>query len=214
MFEKLLRLRTKPRSMNEPNDVTNPVNPPVADGEALREPEESTGTANELAQLMSERERLEFENADLRDQTLRLRAEFDNFRRRVAREKEEILDHANMESARALLAIVDDFERALAVESSDANYAKGMELIYGRFSETLKKLGVEPMEAKGHLFDPNLHHAIDMVKTDEAPDHTILQVFQNGYLFKGKLLRPAIVKVAVSPDGDSAERPGPAREIN
>jgi molecular chaperone GrpE len=210
---KFFRLRTKKKSMSERNDVTNSVDAPIDGTEAVREPGESTGTPEELAQLMGERERLEFENADLRDQLLRMRAEFDNFRRRVAREKEEILDHASMESARVLLAIVDDFERALAVECTDANYAKGMELIYGRFAEALKKLGAERMEAEGQAFDPNLHHAIDMVKTAEAPDHTILQVYQQGYLYKGKLLRPAIVKVAVAPDNDSGPTPA-AAEVN
>lgn len=204
MMEKLFRLRTKTKSMSERNDVTNSANLPVEEAEAAGGSTEAGRVSEELAQLASERERLEAENAELRDQTLRLKAEFDNFRRRVAREKEEILDHASMESARSLLAIVDDFERALAVECADANYAKGMELIHGRFVDALKRLGAERLEAEGQPFDPNLHHAIDMVKTAEAPDHTVLQVFQAGYTFKGKLLRPAIVKVAVAPDPEPA----------
>jgi molecular chaperone GrpE len=214
MMEKLFRLRTKSKSMSERNDVNNSANSPVEEAEPLLERAEAAGTTEELSQLASERERLEAENADLRDQFLRLKAEFDNFRRRVAREKEEILDHASMESARSLLAIVDDFERALAVECADTDYAKGMELIHGRFVDALKKLGAERMEAEGLSFDPNLHHAIDMVKTADAPDQTVLQVFQAGYTFKGKLLRPAIVKVAVAPDPEPAAAPATDREIN
>ena len=213
MMDKLFRLRTKSKSMSERNDVNNSANSPVEEAEALLERAEAAGTTDELSQLASECGRLESENADLRDQFLRLKAEFENFRRRVAREKVDILDHASMESARSLLAIVDDFERALAVECADTDYAKGMELIHGRFVDALKKLGAERMEAEGLSFDPNLHHAIDMVKTAEAPDQTVLQVFQAGYTFKGKLLRPAIVKVAVAPDPETAA-PGANREIN
>jgi molecular chaperone GrpE len=96
-----------------------------------------------------------------------------------------------------ILPIVDDFERALKVETADRNYAKGVELIYQRMAETLKKLGLEPIDTAGQTFDPNLHQAVERVETDEAPDQSILAEFQRGYNFKGKLLRPAMVKVAV-----------------
>jgi molecular chaperone GrpE len=104
-----------------------------------------------------------------------------------------------MEAVRLLLPILDDFERALKAESSDAKYASGIELIYNRFYDTLKKLGLEPIESKGLAFDPQIHHAVDMVETDEAPDHTVLDEFQRGYNFKGRPLRPAMVRVAVEP---------------
>jgi molecular chaperone GrpE len=98
-----------------------------------------------------------------------------------------------------ILPILDDFERALQVETKDRNYAKGVELIYQRMSETLKKLGLEPIETTGQEFDPNVHQAVERVETDEAEDQSILGEFQRGYNFKGKLLRPAMVKVAVKP---------------
>ncbi|MCU0226079.1 MAG: nucleotide exchange factor GrpE [Bryobacterales bacterium] len=169
----------------------------VADGVSLS-PDEGTPSSTESTppDAMAHLER---ENLDLKDQFLRMRAEFDNFRRRVAKEKEEIHEYASMEAVRPLLAIADDFERALAVECADSGYAKGMELIYHRMGEALRKMGVEPLPAKGHPFDPNQHHAIDMVKTADAPDNTVLDVFQQGYTFKGKLIRPAVVKVAVAP---------------
>ncbi len=165
--------------------------------------EDSTTQMGAEARLSSDDDtigRLERENLELKDQFLRLRAEFENFRRRVAKEKEDIQEYASMEAVRPLLAIVDDFERALSVECADSGYAKGMELIYQRMGEALRKIGVEPLESKGQPFDPNQHHAIDMVKTSDAPDNTVLDVFQQGYLFKGKLIRPAVVKVAVAPD--------------
>jgi molecular chaperone GrpE len=83
------------------------------------------------------------------------------------------------------------------VESTDKDYARGMELIYQRFYDLLKKLGLEPISTKDVLFDPHIHHAVEMVETDEYPDHTILEEYQRGYNFKGRLLRPAMVKVAV-----------------
>jgi len=135
----------------------------------------------------------------LADQVLRLRAEFENFRRRAQREREELTEFATMEAVRAVVPVLDDFERALKMECADKDYARGMELIYQRLLESLKKLGIEPIEAEGQKFDPALHHAVEMEKTDRVEDHTILYQHQRGYSFKGKLLRPAIVKVAVEP---------------
>ena len=104
-----------------------------------------------------------------------------------------------MDLVRELLPVLDDFERALKIESADQVYAKGIELIYQRLWDIVKKMGVEPVEATGRKFDPNLHEAVVRVETDEAEDQTVLEEFQRGYNFKGKLLRPAMVKVAVRP---------------
>ena len=156
-----------------------------------------TDPLEQIAVITGERDALVLEKAELNDRLLRTRAEFDNFRRRVDREKSEILDYASMDTSKALLPVIDDLERALQVECSDKEFAKGMELIFGRLVESLKKLGLEPIEALGMKFDPNLHHAIEKVETKEAEDQTILAEFQKGYNFKGRLLRPALVKVAV-----------------
>ena len=134
---------------------------------------------------------------EAQDLLLRTRAEFENFRKRVERERLEIRDHASMGMAEALLPVVDDLERALQVECADKEYAKGMELIHGRLIESLKKLGLDPIDTTGVKFDPNIHHAIDRVSGTGEEDQTILAEFQKGYNFKGRLLRPALVKVAV-----------------
>ena len=152
-----------------------------------------------LAAVAGERDALAKERADLYDQLLRLRAEFENFRRRAQREREEFTEFAMIEAVRAVVPVLDDFERALKTESADKEYARGMELIYQRLLEALKKLGLEAIEAEGQKFDPALHHAVEMEKTDRVEDHTILTQHQRGYNFKGKLLRPAMVKVAVEP---------------
>ena len=152
-----------------------------------------------LAALTADRDQLAGDKAGLEDRLLRLRAEFDNARRRAERERSEFLQFAAMDLIKELLPVVDDFERALKVETADRDYAKGVELIYQRLVETLKKIGLEPIDTTGQRFDPNLHQAVDRVETEEADDMAILSEYQRGYNFKGKLLRPAMVKVAVRP---------------
>jgi molecular chaperone GrpE len=158
-----------------------------------------TDPAAALAAVTAERDQLAAEKAEAQDRYLRSQAEFQNLRKRVDRERFELFEYASTEAVRALLPVLDDFERALKVESTDKEYSNGIELIYQRFYEALKKLGLEPIVSKGQPFDPQIHHAVEMVETDEAPDHTVLDEFQRGYNFKGRLLRPAMVKVAVEP---------------
>jgi molecular chaperone GrpE len=153
----------------------------------------------QIAALAAERGQLAAENADLKDRLLRTLADFDNFRRRAARDRSEYVQFAAMETVRDLIPILDDFRRAVKVETADKEYAKGIELIDQRLFETLKKAGLEPIEAAGKPFDPNLHQAVDRVQSEELPDQTVLEEYQSGYNFKGKLLRPAMVKVAVKP---------------
>jgi len=159
----------------------------------------SADLASQLATLSSERDRLLAEKAELQDRLLRRQADFENYRRRSERDRSDFLQFAGMEFVREMLPILDDFERALKVECADAGYAKGVELIYTRLYETLKKMGLEPMDTVGKTFDPNLHQAVDRVETDRAEDQSVLEEYQKGYNFKGKLLRPAMVKVAVKP---------------
>ena len=161
------------------------------------------GGAEELSAqvtaLTAERDRLAADKAELSDRLVRRQADFENFRRRAERDRSDFVQFAGMEFARELLPVLDDFERALQVECADAGYTRGVQLIYNRLFEALKKMGLEPMDTVGKTFDPNLHQAIERVETDESEDQTILGEFQKGYKFKGKLLRPAMVKVAVRP---------------
>jgi len=150
-------------------------------------------------QFQKELDQLAGEKAELNDRLLRAQAEFQNFKKRVDRERGELYEYASMEAVRAMLPVLDDFERSLKVESTDKEYVKGMELIYQRFYDALKKLGLEPIVSAGEAFNPHIHHAVDMVETDAAPPDTVLEEFQRGYNFKGRMLRPAMVKVAVQP---------------
>lgn len=163
------------------------------------EPVPALTLEGQLAAVTGERDQLAAEKADAQDRLLRAHAEFDNIRRRFERERSEYLQFASMDLVKQILPILDDFERALQVETGDQNYAKGVALIYQRLFETLKKMGLEPMETAGRQFDPNLHQAVERVRTDQAEDQAIVGEFQKGYHFKGKLLRPAMVKVAVKP---------------
>lgn len=178
-------------------DRKNPTLDPAQEAQPEGDGNPLTGASESLESVRAERDRLIEEKNDLQDRLLRRQAEFDNFRRRAERERADVVEYGNTESVRATLPILDDFERALKVESADKEYARGMELIYQRLSDSLKKLGLEPIEAAGQKFDPHIHHAVEMVETEEHEDHSILDEYQRGYNFRGKLLRPAMVKVAV-----------------
>jgi molecular chaperone GrpE len=153
----------------------------------------------QVAAITAERDQLLAEKADLQDRLLRARAEFDNARRRAERERGDFLQFATMDLVREVLPVLDDFERGLKTETADKEYAKGVELIHQRLFETLKKMGLEPIDTAGKQFDPNLHQAVERVETDDGEDQAILGEFQRGYNFRGKLIRPAMVKVAVRP---------------
>ena len=155
-------------------------------------PDNAPGQAPEIDKVKAERD-------ELRDLLLRRQAEFDNFRKRTDRERSEYLQWAGMETVKDLLPVLDDFERAMKVAGGSSDYVKGVEMIYTRMVETLKKLGLEPIDSVGKLFDPHQHQAIERVETDGAPDNTVLAEFQRGYNFKGKMLRPSMVKVSVKP---------------
>jgi molecular chaperone GrpE len=153
---------------------------------------EATDAAAELAQ----------QNAELQDRLLRLQAEFDNFRKRTERERMEFAEYAGEQTVRALLPILDDFERALKAAAAAPGgevdeFVRGVELIYSHFLDVLKKQGLEPIITEGAQFDPHQHQAIGRVDSAEHEDNTIVQEFQRGYNFKGRLLRPSMVQVAV-----------------
>jgi molecular chaperone GrpE len=158
----------------------------------------------QLAAVTEERDKLLGEKQEIYDRLLRNQAEFENARRRAERERSEFVQYAGMEMVRDILPVVDDFERALQssaglAEGPAKEYLKGIELIYQRLVDRLTKLGLEPIETAGQTFDPNLHQAVERVETNDAADQTIVGEFQRGYRFKGRLLRPPMVRVAVHP---------------
>jgi molecular chaperone GrpE len=144
-------------------------------------------------------QKLKQEKQDLYDRLLRKQAELDNFRKRVQREKEEFLQHATADLIRALLPVLDGFERALAHRDSSTpeQFSQGVELIYRELLETLNRAGVHPIETEGKTFDPHLHQAVETVESPGHRDQEIVEELQRGYRLRNRLLRPAIVKVAV-----------------
>ncbi len=164
------------------------------------EEEVNSGDTASVAEQSDQLAAVTAERDQLQDLILRRQAEFENFRKRVQREQMEFSEYSSMEAVRALLPNLDDFERALksapaGAESSE--FVKGVELIYQRLLDSLKKLGLEPVDTVNQKFDPHTQHAVEMVENDEVEDHTILDEYQRGYNFKGRLLRPAMVKVSV-----------------
>jgi molecular chaperone GrpE len=138
---------------------------------------------------------------DLRQTLLRRQADFDNYKKRIERERGEDHKRATARVIEGLIPVIDGFEHALAAhrEAEYENYRRGFELIYKQLLENVAKLGAERVEPVGKPFDPHLHQAMDRTETVEHEDGTVLQVFQPGYVFHGRVLRPAMVGVAVRP---------------
>jgi molecular chaperone GrpE len=168
--------------------------PPAEGGEDTPAATSAAATAP-----VSEVEKLRAERDALLDRLARLQAEFDNARKRAAREQQEFREFAAADVIKNILPVLDSFERALkapATGSGANDLRSGLELIYRQFQDALQKLGVQPIESVGKPFDPRLHEAVEMVETTEAEDHQVLEEFQRGYNYKGRLLRPAMVRVA------------------
>ena len=156
---------------------------------------EATAPAAEM-----ELEKVKAERDTLLDRLARSQAEFENARKRAAREQQEFRDYASADVIKALLPIFDSFERALqAPAAQSSEFRNGIELIYKQLQDTLARLGVRPVPAKGEPFDPHVHEAIEMVETTEVPDHQVIEELQRGYKLKERLLRPAMVRVAKEP---------------
>jgi molecular chaperone GrpE len=139
----------------------------------------------------------ERERDDFKDRWLRKSAEFDNYRKRIERERREQADQAVVDILQQLLLVVDDFDRALTVQGDEGGaYRKGVELIHAKLHDLLRKQGVTPMDVLGADFDPNVHMA---VMHEESPEHRegeVIGELQKGYYLHDRLLRPAMVKVA------------------
>lgn len=164
-----------------------PAAPDALDGPEVPE----APLAPELAEAQRERD-------DYRDRWMRKSAEFDNYRKRIERERREQSDQAVVDLLLELLLIVDDFDRALTVDAgeSGAAYRRGVELIHAKLHDLLRKFGVRPIEALGADFDPNVHQA---VMHEASPDHRegeVIGELRKGYMIGDRLLRPAMVKVA------------------
>jgi len=156
-------------------------------------------SSTETASAEGEVQKLKAERETLLDRLARAQAEFENARRRAAKEQQDFRDFATVDAIKSLLPVIDSFERALQAKSEAGDFRTGVELIYKQLQDVLAKMGVRPIAAKGEQFDPHVHEAIEMVETPDAADHEVLDEWQRGYKFKDRLLRPAMVRVAKNP---------------
>ena len=148
----------------------------------------------------AELEKVRTERAAYLDRAARLQAEFDNFRKRNAKEQQEYREYALADALKQLLPILDSLDRAVKTNAASLeDFQSGIELIDKQFHDALAKLGVQPISTEGALFDPNLHQAVQMVDTSDAEDNHVLDELQRGYKLKARLLRPAMVRVAHNP---------------
>ena len=179
-------------SANQENDPQSGDAAQSAEAKAVTE--ETVRADADVAKLAADLE-------DLRQTLLRRQADFDNYRKRIEKERAEDAKRATARVIEGLIPVIDGFEHALAAhrEAEYENYRKGFELIYKQLLDHVKRLGAERIEPVGKPFDPHLHQAMDRTETTEHADGTILQVFQPGYVFHGRVLRPAMVRVAVHP---------------
>ena len=156
-------------------------------------------TEAEGRQLREDLDKARSEAADYLDNLQRLKAEFDNFRKRMLREQSEFLSLATQEIIKELLPVVDNFERAMAHEIEDGHleeYKGGMQLVYNQLVDALAKEGLTSEEPVGESFDPAKHEAMMQVDSEDYPEGTVVAVLEKGYLLKGRVIRPAKVSVA------------------
>jgi molecular chaperone GrpE len=186
-----------------PDKETNMEHDVVADSDSSMDPKnlpsDSGSNDAETAKLLSELD-------DLRGTLLRRQADFDNYRKRIEKERAEDSKRATARLIEGLIPIIDGFEHALAAhrEKEYEVYRKGFELIYKQLIDNITKLGAERIDPLGKQFDPHAHQAMDRLETTDHEDGTIVQVFQPGYMFHSRVLRPAMVRVAV--DGAAASK--------
>ena len=162
--------------------------------EAQETPAEEEKAGDSSADAEVEKEEASAESGDAR--YMRLAADFQNYKRRVEKEKSDIYQYANEKIALDIIEVVDNFDRALAHESADAQFAEGVTLIFKQLKGVLDKHNIIEISAVGQEFDPNFHNA---VMTEDNPDFEsgfVIEAFQKGYTLNGKVIRPSMVKVA------------------
>ena len=153
------------------------------------EKEQVTPSSSEVDKLRAERD-------SLLDRLARMQADFENARKRAAKEQQEYRDYALVDAIKTLIPVLDSFQRALQTSPEKSEFHAGVELIHKQLQDALAKIGVREILAKGEQFDPRFHEAIEMVDTEDAEDHQVLEELQRGYKLKDRLLRPAMVRVA------------------
>ena len=175
---------------SNPTDVREETERMDDEGAASAATDPAPALADEIVELRKERD-------GLHDRLLRQAAEFDNFRKRVDRERKDLGQYAALEFVQELLPIIDDFERALQTDAPGAeSYRQGLEIIHRAMLDMLRKRGVTPIDAVGADFDPEVHQAVAYEDAPNRRDGEVIEEFRRGYRLGDRLVRPAMVKVA------------------
>ncbi len=175
------------------NEMSQAVSGEEAGDEQSRDKAEDISLAAKLEEKTKEAE-------DNYNKFLRMQADFDNFRKRVAREREEIYSTCLEGIVKELLPVVDNMERAVSAfrgDGLDSKYVDGIDMVNKQLLGVLDKSGVKEIESAGKEFDPNVHHAVMQVDAEDEQENTVIEVFQKGYTLGSKVVRPSLVKVAV-----------------
>jgi len=196
---------TKAHEARQTDQAETHIPPPTeASAESDVAPDEGAETA--------EREALAAEALEMRSLAQRTRAEFENYRKRVERERADTANYAATSFLKEILPVLDNLERAVEAAASsgddvagDDQLRQGVEIVTKQFRDTLVRQGLSEVEAEGAPFDPHVHEAVHKVETNEYPGGTVVSVLQKGYTFKGRLLRPAMVSVAHGAEDTNAE---------
>lgn len=178
----------------------NPAEGEVHDaGEEVNEEVQEVSAEEKVLTLEAELKQSKDQADDYYSRLQRLQAEFDNFRKRSQKEKEETVKYAAERVIEAMLPVLDNFERAILSSQTNQDFnafSQGVEMIFKQMKISLEKEGLKPIEAAGQTFDPNLHDAVLQVDSEEYPENTVVEELQKGYYLKDKVLRPSMVKVS------------------
>lgn len=188
------------KDINQQEEITEEVEKKPEDVIEQTTSDESIPSDEEISEYNDTASKIdEIESAleETKDKYLRLMAEYDNYRKRTAKEKTETYNNAVSNSVTEILPVIDTFEMALKTECSDEKFKTGVEKIYNMFRKSLEKLGVTEIEALGKEFDPNLHNAIKQVEETDYAENYVCEVFQKGYKLGNKVIRHSMVAVAI-----------------
>jgi molecular chaperone GrpE len=164
-------------------------------------PDAAAGASSDIAKLRQE-------SADLRDRLMRTLADFDNFRKRAERERQELKRYALLEPLREFLNVSDNLDLALSAQGSADDLKRGVEMIHRQMGELLRRFGAVEVPAEGQPFDPTVHEAVSREESPDVKTATVVAELRRGYKMHDRLLRPAMVKVAVPAEGSSVEASG------
>jgi molecular chaperone GrpE len=193
------------RKVTDPGNEAQQNNDPIADSVETATAEVETNSTDAVAaHLQGEVDRLKSERDQAIDRLARLQAEFENARKREARERSDFRDFAVSGAVEQFLPVLDNFQLALGSAGSLEQLRAGIELIVKQMEDVLRTLNVQPVEAVGTRFDPRVHEALESVDRTDLPDHQVLEEVRRGYRIRDRLLRPALVRIVNNPQQKEA----------